>query len=61
MHIFCHVCHGKLMIMDDYRLVHGLFIHRMTLSPNGDRRYCYKEYKKRQSKEVAAPAIRKVG
>ena len=50
MHIYCHICHGKLSIMDDYRFVKGLFIHRMTLFPNGDRRYCYNEYKQRQGK-----------
>jgi hypothetical protein len=47
--------------MEDYRFVKGLFIHRMTLSPNGERRYCYDEYKKHRSKEVAVDSMRMAG
>ena len=37
---FCYICQGKIAAMEDYRTVKGLFIHRMTLSPDGERRYC---------------------
>jgi len=61
MDIYCHICHGKLSILDDYRHVKGLFIHRVTLSPNGEWRYCYDEYNKRRSKQAAAYTMRKAG
>ena len=47
--------------MEDYRTVKGLFIHRMTLLPDGERRYCFDEYKKHRSKETALDSIRMAG
>jgi hypothetical protein len=35
---FCYICQSKIMLMEDYRTVKGLFMHRMTLSPDGERR-----------------------
>ena len=58
---FCYICQGKITAMEDYRTVKGLFIHRMTLSPDGERRYCFDEYKKHRSKEATIDSIRMAG
>jgi hypothetical protein len=57
----CYICQGKISLMDDYRSVKGLFIHRMTLLPNGERRYCFDEYKKHLSMELMLDSIRLAG
>lgn len=61
MHKFCYICQGKISLMEDCRFVKGLFMHRMTLSPNGERRYCYDEYKKYRGKEAAIDSMRMAG
>ena len=61
MYKFCYICQGKISLMEDYRFVKGLFIHRKTLSPNGERRYCYDEYKKHRNKEAAVDSMRMAG
>lgn len=58
---FCYMCQGKISATEDYRSVKGLFLHRVTLSPEGERRYCFDEYKKHRSKEDAIDSIRMAG
>ena len=58
---FCYICQGKISSMEDYRAVKGLFMHRMTLSSDGERRYCFDEYKKHLSKEETINSIRMAG
>ncbi|MEJ2573445.1 MAG: hypothetical protein P8164_07650 [Gammaproteobacteria bacterium] len=58
---FCYICQGKISLTEDYRNVKGLFIHRMTVLPDGERRYCFDEYKKHRSKEDTLDSIRMAG
>ena len=61
MYKFCYICQGKISLMEDHRFVNGLFIHRVTLSPNGERRYCYDEYKRHRNKESDVDSMRMAG
>ena len=61
MHKVCYICQGKISLTEDYRSVKGLFIHGVTLLPNGERRYCFDEYKKQLSLELTLDSIRLAG